>query len=138
MPRTLGIDYGRKRMGFAVSDPDGIVATPLRVATVSGFKAALDTTVDCISDVEAEEVVVGLPLNMDGTESEISREVQDFVAQLSERISQPVYTWDERLSSMQSERVLIEANVSRAKRKKVKDKLAAQLILQSYLDSLGF
>ena len=81
------------------------------------------------------EIVVGLPLNMDGTYSAKTKEVVEFMDQLSKAVAIPVKTWDERLTSMQAERVLLEADVSRAKRKKVTDKLAAQIILQSYLDS---
>ncbi|MDA0322631.1 MAG: Holliday junction resolvase RuvX [Verrucomicrobia bacterium] len=138
MARTLGIDYGRVRVGFAVSDELGIISTPLDVATVTGMTQAVAATTDRLRQTDATEVVVGQPLNMDGSESELSREVELFIDKLKQETDVPIHQWDERMTSMQAERVLIEGNVSREKRKKVKDKLAAQLILQSYLDSISF
>lgn len=135
MPRTLGIDYGRKRVGFAVSDELGIIATPLDIAVVEGINQAVTATIDRLSQTEATAIVVGRPVNMDGSESELSEEVQRFADKLTKETSAPIHQWDERMTSMQAERVLLEADVSREKRKQVKDKLAAQLILQSYLDS---
>ncbi len=138
MARTLGIDYGRVRVGFAVSDELGIISTPLDVATVSGMTQAVAASTDRLRQADATEIVVGQPLNMDGSESELSREVELFIDKLKQATDAPIHQWDERMTSMQAERVLIEGNVSREKRKKVKDKLAAQLILQSYLDSKSF
>jgi putative Holliday junction resolvase len=138
MARTLGIDYGRVRVGFAVSDELGIISTPLDVATVSGMTQAVAASTDRLRQTDATEIVVGQPLNMDGSESELSREVELFIDKLKQVTDAPIHQWDERMTSMQAERVLIEGNVSREKRKKVKDKLAAQLILQSYLDSKSF
>jgi putative Holliday junction resolvase len=80
-------------------------------------------------------IVVGLPLNMDGGTSEKSIDVLSFVEKLKESLKLPVETWDERLSSLEANRILIDADMSRKKRKKVVDKIAAQIILQSYLDS---
>jgi putative Holliday junction resolvase len=84
---------------------------------------------------DVQEIIVGLPLNMNGTYSEKTKEAAEFADRLSRSVSVPVKTWDERLTSMQAERVLLSADASRTKRKKVTDKLAAQIILQSYLDS---
>jgi putative Holliday junction resolvase len=137
MARTLGIDYGRKRIGFAVSDELGIISTPLNIETVTGMRQAVAAVIQRVSQTEATEIVVGQPLNMDGSESELSREVAGFIEKLQKEITIPIHQWDERMTSMQAERVLLEGDVSRAKRRQVKDKLAAQLILQSYLDSEG-
>ena len=81
------------------------------------------------------EIIVGLPLNMNGTYSEKTREAVLFMDELGKKISVPVKTWDERLTSMQADRAMLEGDMSRAKRRKLSDKLAAQIILQSYLDS---
>jgi putative Holliday junction resolvase len=82
-------------------------------------------------------IVVGLPLNMNGTPGPMSQKVDAFVAKLRERMGVPVITWDERLSTMMAERVLLEADMSRRRRKAVRDKVAAQVILQGFLDSLS-
>ena len=84
---------------------------------------------------DVSEVVVGLPLNMNGTYSEKTREAVSFVAELEKVISVPVKTWDERLTSMQADRAMLEGDMSRGKRRKLSDRLAAQIILQSYMDS---
>ena len=81
------------------------------------------------------EVIVGLPLNMNGTYSEKTKEAVLFVGELEKTVSVPVKTWDERLTSMQADRAMLEGDISRAKRRKLSDRLAAQIILQSYLDS---
>jgi putative Holliday junction resolvase len=135
MNRVLGVDYGEKRIGLAVSDPLGMLATPLRTAEVSGTAQALDAVTEACREKEAECVVVGLPLNMDGTAGPMAEKVEAFVAVLRERLSVPVETWDERLSTAQVERSLLDADLSRRKRKGVRDKLAAQVILQGFLDS---
>jgi putative Holliday junction resolvase len=87
------------------------------------------------AETEAERVVVGLPLNMDGSPGPMAEKVRAFVTGLEAEIAVPVDAWDERLSTRMVERVLLQADVSRAKRKKARDKLAAQVILQGYLDA---
>ena len=135
MSRILGIDCGSKRMGLAISDPDGILATPLRTDTVTGIKNALELAAAAFAEEGAETVVVGLPLNMDGTHGPQAEWTTAFADKLRDKLGVQVDMWDERLTTKLVERVLIEADLSRAKRKKVRDKLAAQVILQGYLDS---
>jgi putative Holliday junction resolvase len=135
--RVLGIDYGEKRVGFAVSDPSGFLSLALRMAEVRSESDILRQVAEICREVEAERVVVGLPLNMDGTRGPMAEKVNGFVGRLSETLSIPVETFDERLSSSAVERSLIEADVSRAKRKNLRDKLAAQIILQGYLDRMA-
>ena len=135
--RLLGIDYGKVRVGLAVSDPLGMFATPLRTETVTSRRQAVEAVVAAIAEVEAGTVVVGLPLNMDGSHGEMAAWAERFVAALSEQVDIPIVTWDERLSSRLVERTLLDADMSRRKRKAVRDKLAAQVILQSYMDSLA-
>ncbi|MFC1497919.1 Holliday junction resolvase RuvX [Verrucomicrobiota bacterium] len=133
--RILALDYGEKRLGFAVSDPMGIIATPLRVVEVASDKEALAETRHICEEVGAEKIVVGMPINMNGTKGPMAVKVNAFCEDLSKIISVPVDQYDERLSSATAERVLIEGDVSRAKRKGLRDKLAAQIILQSYMEA---
>ncbi len=133
--RTLGVDYGTVRLGIAVSDELGMIATGRETIRVRSMKEAVAGTIEAIKTYEAGRVVVGLPLNMDGSSSAMSEAVQVFVAKLGAEIDVPIETWDERLTSQEAERVLIEADVSRTRRRKVIDKMAAQAILQSWLDA---
>jgi putative holliday junction resolvase len=135
MPRVLGVDHGEKRLGFAVSDPTGIVATPLCVVHCTGPRDALRETRRVCRESGAEKIVVGMPLNMDGSRGPVAQRVEAYVEELSASAGVPVVTWDERLSTRAAENVLIEAGASRQRRKEVIDKLAAQIMLQSYLDA---
>jgi len=137
--RKLGIDYGEKRIGIAVSDPLGITAQP--VAVVKDIEGILRIMGDYDSlgsarDKGIDEIVVGLPKTLKGEVGIQAQKVLDFVEALKQKVSIPVITWDERLSSAGVERTLIEAGLSRQKRKKVIDKSAAAFILQGYLDSI--
>ena len=135
MSRTLGIDYGTVRIGLAMSDAVGVVAMTHSQMTVKSRKEAVAGAVDLIQRESVERVVVGLPLNMDGTDSEMTRQVRNFTEMLKELVDCPVLLWDERMSSKQVERALIEGDVSRSKRKESRDMMAAQIMLQSYLES---
>ena len=136
-PRILGVDYGKVRVGLAVSDPLGMFAIPLRTETVASQKQAVQAVLGAATEIQAVKIVVGLPLNMDGSHGEMAEWAERFAALLSEQLDIPVVMWDERLSSQLVERTLIAADMSREKRKAVRDKLAAQSILQSYMDSLA-
>lgn len=131
----MGLDFGTKRIGIAMSDELLLTAQGINSLERKTLKSDLEEISKLAQEDSAEEIVVGLPLNMNGTYSAKTKEVIDFVYELSKVVKVPVKTWDERLTSIQAERVLLDADVSRAKRKKVTDKLAAQIILQSYLDS---
>lgn len=135
MRRALGLDAGDKTVGLAYSDALGITAQGLETLRRTNLKDDLGAIAALCSEREIEVLVIGLPLNMDGSEgprAEISRRFGD---KLSERTGLPALYWDERLTTMQVERVLLEADVSRKKRKKVVDKLAAQVILQGWMDA---
>ncbi len=136
MSCILGIDWGTRRIGIAVSDPSGTMALVLTCVEVRNEQDALQEIVKLCKEAEAGKIVVGLPLNMDGSKGEVALKVECFVDQLIAKTGLPVETWDERLSTAQVERLLLTADVSRQKRKQLRDKLAAQVILQSYLDSL--
>jgi putative Holliday junction resolvase len=133
--RILGLDFGTKRIGVALSDELFITAQGADTIYRQEIGRDLEAINKIISSNDVTEVVIGLPLNMDGSYSQKTKEVIQFADSLSKAITVPIKTWDERLTTVQAERVLLEADVSRAKRRKVTDKLAAQMILQSYLDS---
>ena len=132
--RVLALDYGKKRMGVAVSDGLGLTAQPLTTIERKGFKTDSRIIEELCREREVEELVVGLPVRMDGTMGPEVEAVMRFVDKLQEFLGLPIHTWDERLSTVAAERVLIEADLSRRKRKKVVDRVAAAWILQAWLD----
>jgi putative holliday junction resolvase len=135
--RVLGLDIGSKRIGVAVSDELGITAQPLETLVSKGTEADLERIAALVDRFEAEEIVVGIPFNMNGTEGPEAKKVRAIAERISARVQIPVREWDERLSTVAAERMLLEADVSRSKRRKVIDKLAAVIILQAYLDGRG-
>jgi len=132
--RIMGLDYGTKRIGVAMSDELLLTAQGSKTIfnnTLSGTIAAI---VKLIKENEVVEVIVGLPISMNGSHSQKTKEVIEFTQELTKSVPVPVKTWDERLTTAQAERALLEADMSRAKRKRLNDMVAAQLILQGYLD----
>jgi len=133
--RILGIDLGDKKIGLAVSDPLGWTAQGLGVVTSKG---SIDADIGMINEYvkryEVEKIIIGLPLNMDGSFGPCAEKARVFAEQLSHKLNIPVEMIDERLTTVAAEKVLLQADLSRAKRKKVIDKMAAVLILQRYLD----
>jgi len=127
------LDVGEKRIGVAVSDPLGITAQGIDVLQRKGIKKDLQQIRSYVDEYQASELILGLPLNMDGTKGEKAQEILRLQAYLAKRLPVPVKTWDERLTTVVAEKVLLDGDVTRAKRKKVIDKLAAVLILESYL-----
>ena len=134
--RILAIDHGSKRMGIAVSDELKMIAQPLEFVPAEPFADFLARLNELIRDQEVEMILVGMPRNMDGSYGPAALKVQDFVAALKGVLSVPIKTWDERLTSAQANRLLIQGNVRRDQRKEKVDKMAAAILLQSYLDSL--
>jgi putative holliday junction resolvase len=135
--RILGLDHGSKRIGIAISDELKMIAQPLEFVAAEPLAEVLMRLEELILEKEVEMILVGLPRNMNGTYGPASEKVQEFVATLRGALSVPIKTWDERLTSAQANRCLIQGNVRRDKRKEKVDKMAAALLLQSYLDSLG-
>lgn len=140
--RILGIDFGLKRLGLALSDERKILATPLMTFSAERkSEQTISKLVDLVKSFpnthqcEIEEIVVGLPLMMNGTSGFLADEVKHFVDLLQQAISIPIRTWDERLSTVQAERSLREYQLSRKKRSKVIDQVSAVIILQNYLDN---
>jgi putative Holliday junction resolvase len=134
--KVLGLDIGEKRIGIAISDELGYTAQGMRILTRSNADDGIEAITEIIKETEASEVVVGLPKNMDGSLGEAAQKILSFVTKMEESISVPVILWDERWTTAEAIRLLVDADVSRTKRRKVVDKLAAVLILQGYLDSL--
>jgi len=133
--KILGLDVGSKRIGMAISDALGVTAQGLSTLEIKNKENTLKELCNIVSEKEVKEVVVGLPLNMNGSHGPKAQEAARFADELKEKIKVPVKLWDERMSTMEAERVMIEAGASRNKRKKKIDKLAAQVILQSYLNA---
>ncbi len=134
--RIMALDVGSKRIGVALSDPLKITAQGLETFQRTTLEEDIRGLWQLIDQHEVSQLVVGLPKNMDGTIGFKAEEVRQFIADLTAQRSIEVIWVDERLTTVSAERTLLEADVSRAKRKKVIDKMAAVLILQSYLDRL--
>jgi len=133
--RTLGLDYGTKTIGVAASDGLGLTAQTVTTLRRTNLKADLTALKELVREYEADRFVVGLPLNMDGSEGPRAEATRRFVEALTEVLGLPVELWDERLSTVAAQRTLLEADVSRAKRREVIDQMAAQFILQGWLDA---
>jgi putative holliday junction resolvase len=133
MTRVIGLDVGDKTFGVAVSDELGVTAQGVTTRKRTSLAADLEFLRQLIAQYKATAIVVGLPKNMDGSLGSQAQKTLAFIKHLRQGCVIPVVTWDERLTTREAERVLIEANTSRQRRKQVRDRLAAQLILQSYL-----
>ncbi len=134
--RILGLDVGTKRIGVALSDTLLITAQGMETIERKDLKSDIDSIKKTVSENSVTEIVVGLPLNMSGTYSEKTKEVVTFIDHLKASVDIPVKAWDERLTSLQAERIMLESDMSRQKRKRLSDKIAAQIILQSYMGTL--
>ena len=135
----LGIDYGSKRIGLAVSDLLRTIASSYKILYRKDISTDLEELKKIIKEKEIGAIVMGLPLQMDGQEGEIAKEVRKFALLLEEKLNLPILLWDERLSSSAVEKFLIkEVDLSRSKRAKVLDASAAAYILQGVLDALAY
>lgn len=135
--RLLGLDVGKKTIGLALSDRMRTVASPFETIKRSKLKADLARLEAIVAEHKIGGFVVGLPLNMDGSEGPRAQATRQFAKDLTEAIDIPLAFWDERLSTAAVTRTLIDADASRKRRKDLVDKLAAAYILQGALDSLG-
>lgn len=137
--RILGLDYGSKTVGVAVSDSLGITAQGVETITRSDENKLRQTCArieKLIEEYEIEKIILGYPKNMNNSIGDRAVKTEEFKMLLERRTGLPVILWDERLTTAASERILMESNVRRENRKEVIDKIAAGLILQGYLDSL--
>lgn len=135
--KLLAIDHGTKRMGIAGSDALGMMAHPLECIPAKPFEDFLRRLKEILAERETEQIVVGMPRNMDGSFGPQALLVQDFVAVLKKSVTVPVVTWDERLTSAAAEERLREAGVNARDAKKKVDASAAAIFLQDYLDSFA-
>jgi putative Holliday junction resolvase len=133
--RIMSLDLGSKTIGVALSDELTITAQVLTSIHRTTLAKDLEAILRLVADHQAEELVIGLPINMDGSRGGAVDKVETFVEHLSARLTIRIIPWDERLSTVAAERILLEGDLSRAKRRKVIDRLSAAIILQGYLDS---
>lgn len=133
--RILALDHGTVRIGVALSDELKMIASPLEYIPAEPFADFLSRLKQLIREKEVEQIVVGMPRNMDGSFGPAAEKVREFIATLKTEVTLPIRTWDERLTSSQANRILIEGNVRRDQRKEKVDKMAAAILLQSYLDA---
>jgi putative holliday junction resolvase len=136
--RILGVDYGLARIGLALSDPTGFLAQGLSVLKRESDEAAVKRIGEIVSEHGVDRIVVGLPRHMNGDVGERGLMCQAFGKRLEEQLGIEVDFYDERLTTVAAERVLAEADMSRKKRKKVVDAIAATILLQGYLDRMSY
>jgi len=134
MGRILALDVGEKRIGVAVSDALNTIAQGIETIKRIDTKSVVEKIKGLIKEYGLSKIVVGIPLNMNGTKGTSARSVEGFIRLIQAEIDLSIETVDERLTTAQGERILLEADISRKKRKRSIDKIAAQLILQLYLD----
>lgn len=134
--RLLGIDFGEKRIGIAVSDFLQTLATPCKV--LCNDKKFFQELLKILEEYEIKAILIGIPRSLDGTYGNTTKLVLEFVKELEKHVKIKICFWDERFSSASAERVLLEYDLSRAKRKKIIDKIAASYILQNALDFIRF
>ena len=132
--RILALDHGTKRIGVAVSDETKTIALPLEYILTEPFAPLLDRLKKILGEKEIDLILIGQPRNMDGSYGPAAQKVEAFVAVLKTAIPVPIKMWDERLTSAMANRALIQGGVRRDQRKEKVDKMAAAILLQSYLD----
>lgn len=132
--RVLALDVGHKRVGLAVSDPLGLTAQGLGVLKRQSWEQDLTRLLELVRPYEIQEILVGLPRHLNGRLGEQAEAILALARALGEALGAKVSTWDERLSTAEAERLLISADVSRKRRRRVVDQVAATLMLQAFLD----
>ncbi len=133
--RILGLDHGTKRVGVAVSDEMHMIALPLEYIAPEPFADFLTRLKEILREKEIELILIGMPRNMDGSYGPAALKVQEFAAALKDAVTVPLKLWDERLTTTQAQKFLIQGGMRRDKRKEKVDQTAAAILLQSYLDS---
>lgn len=136
--KILGLDLGSKTLGIAISDSLKLIARGIETFSFkeNHYHLAIDRIKTIIQNEKIEKIILGYPKNMDGSIGERGKVCEQFAQKLEKELKIKVILWDERLSTLEAEKILIDANISRQKRKKVIDKMAAVVILQSYLNSI--
>lgn len=138
MGRLLAIDYGEKRLGLAISDPNQIISKPLKTIILSDSQYIYNELEKIISDYEIQKLIIGLPLGMDGKNTQQTSKVEAFKENLQNKISIPVILFDERLSSVSAKKSLISQGIKTGHNKSKIDQTAAAIFLQQYLDTLNY
>ena len=134
--RVMGLDPGTKTIGVAISDVSRIIASPYKTIKRTKFKQDAQELIDIIREQEMQGIILGFPVNLDGTEGPRAQSVRAFARNFSQLCPLPIVLWDERLSTVAAERTLLEADTSRKRRAEVIDKMAASFILQGALDRM--
>jgi putative Holliday junction resolvase len=132
--RILALDHGTRRIGVAVSDETKTIAQPLEYIPAEPFADFLDRLKQLLTEKQVELILIGMPRNMDGSYGPATQKVKAFIDAIKPEVAVPIKTWDERLTSTMANRALLEGNVRRDQRKEKVDKMAAAILLQSYLD----
>ena len=135
MPRILGLDYGTRRVGAALSDPGRTIAFPAEVYALRGDEHDARHYREVVAEHEVERIVIGLPLHTSGREGQLATLARTFGDWLAAVTGRPVVYYDERYSTVEAEQRLLDAGLTRQKRKALRDQLAAQIMLQGYLDA---
>tara|TARA_Y100000996_G_scaffold407906_1_gene386126 strand:- start:44 stop:460 length:417 start_codon:yes stop_codon:yes gene_type:complete len=138
MGRLLAIDYGEKRLGLAISDPNQIISKPLKTIILSDSQYIYNELEKIISDYEIQKLIIGLPLGMDGKKTQQTSKVEAFKEDLQNKISIPVILFDERLSSVSAKKSLISQGIKTGHNKSKIDQTAAAIFLQHFLDTLNY
>jgi putative Holliday junction resolvase len=134
--RVLALDHGTKRVGLAISDEMGMIAQPLTFLPAEPIARLFEGVKKVIAEKNVEQILVGIPRNMDGSYGPAAEKARKFIEQLKGTVTIPIRTWDERLTSAQANRDMIQGGLRREERKLKADQTAAAILLQSYLDSL--
>jgi len=134
MGRILGLDYGRKRIGIAISDPLGITAQPLETLEEGDDRKAIERVACLVQCHQVGTIVIGCPLTLRGEKGHSVKMVERFIQQMEKRLSVPIVKWDERLSSAEAERYLKTMKIKPSRQKGKIDQIASVLILQNYMD----
>ncbi len=133
--RILGLDVGKKRIGLAISDPQGIVSEALGTIECREEEKLFSKLLSLLKEKQIGEIIIGFPLSLNGTIGRESERILAFIEKLKDKVNIPVKPWDERFTTKIATDLLIKADLSRRRRKRLVDKVSAVLILQSYLDS---
>ncbi len=134
--RILGLDIGQKTIGLAISDPLGLTAQGIKTIYRKNKKSDIEELKKVCKEYEVETLVVGLPKNMDNSIGFAGQKIQEFSSLIEEELGLKIEFWDERLTTVAAHKAMLEADLSRGKRKKIVDKVAATYILQGYLDRI--
>ncbi|MBN1480518.1 Holliday junction resolvase RuvX [candidate division KSB1 bacterium] len=135
--RILGIDYGRKRIGLAISDPSQTLAARLKTILNDIRERVIDEIKTIAAEKAITAIVIGQPLHMSGETGEMAKDIEEFIQQVEQKIDVPIYMWDERLTTVSAEKLLIETGRSPSKSRREIDQLAAAFLLQNFLDRLA-